>query len=235
MQRLRITFSKGPEIKYISHLDLLRMWERILRRAGVPLAYTRGFNPHPRLALAAPLPVGVLGSAEMLEIFLESLMPIPDFEQAIARQLPSGVQVSRIEEVDERTPSLPSVVRAAEYEALVTADVTRREVVERIDRLLWTPRLPRVRRRAGEAEGGHLKEARQYDLRPLIEDVWIERWNGEKVIGMRLRADPSGTGRPEEVLEELRLRHTVGEITRTKLLFVEHSREGQSDRLGHQQ
>jgi radical SAM-linked protein len=59
MQRLRIRFSRGEEIKYISHLDLMRLWQRALNRAGLEIAYSEGFNPHPRMSLAAPLALGV--------------------------------------------------------------------------------------------------------------------------------------------------------------------------------
>ncbi len=219
--RARITFSRGPEIKYISHLDLLRMWERILRRARVPLAFSKGFNPHPRLALAAPLPVGVLATAEILEIHLDPPMPPPDLERAIHQQLPPGVRVSHVEEVEDSGPSLPSLVRAAEYEVQLAEATTRREVEERIDRLLGTRTLLRERMRQKAPKGEARKEEpRQYDLRPLVEDIWIERWNGEKIIAMRLRADPAGTGRPEEVLDELRMLQSVLDITRTKLILA---------------
>ncbi|MFQ5886684.1 MAG: TIGR03936 family radical SAM-associated protein, partial [Anaerolineae bacterium] len=57
-QRIRITFSKGEEIQYISHLDMMRLWKRTLRRANLPLAYSKGFNPQPKISIAAPLPVG---------------------------------------------------------------------------------------------------------------------------------------------------------------------------------
>jgi len=70
-QRLRITFAKGETLKYISHLDLARAWERALRRAGVPLAYSQGFNPRPKMAFAAALPVGYTATAEMVDILLE--------------------------------------------------------------------------------------------------------------------------------------------------------------------
>ncbi len=68
MQRLRIRFSRGEEVKFISHLDLMRMWQRVMQRADIPLAYSEGFNPHPRLALAAPLPVGVTAQSELMDI-----------------------------------------------------------------------------------------------------------------------------------------------------------------------
>jgi radical SAM-linked protein len=70
MQRLRVKFSRGDEIKFISNLDLMRLWQRALRRAGMPLAYSEGFNPHPRISLAAPLPLGVTGEAELMDIVL---------------------------------------------------------------------------------------------------------------------------------------------------------------------
>lgn len=56
VQRLRITFARGDEMKYITHLDMMRFWERALRRAGLPVAYSEGFSPHPQIAIAAPSP-----------------------------------------------------------------------------------------------------------------------------------------------------------------------------------
>ncbi|MCL2281064.1 MAG: TIGR03936 family radical SAM-associated protein, partial [Dehalococcoidia bacterium] len=69
MNRLRIRFRRGEEIKYISHLDLIRVWMRAFRRAGVELAYSEGFNPHPRLSLAAPLALGVIGLSELIDVY----------------------------------------------------------------------------------------------------------------------------------------------------------------------
>ena len=69
MQRIRIKFNRGEEIKFISHLDITRLWERALRRAGVPLAYSQGFSPHPQLSFAVPLAVGMTSEAELLDIF----------------------------------------------------------------------------------------------------------------------------------------------------------------------
>ena len=60
MQRLRIRFRRGLAVKFVSHLDIMRLWQRALIRAGMPLAYSEGFNPRPRLSLAAPLAVGNL-------------------------------------------------------------------------------------------------------------------------------------------------------------------------------
>ncbi len=69
--RLRVTFSKGGPLVYTSHLDLARAWERALRRAGVGLVYSGGFNPRPKLQLAAALPLGHTAEAEWLDVWLE--------------------------------------------------------------------------------------------------------------------------------------------------------------------
>ena len=71
MQRLRIRFTREEEIKYISHLDLMRLWQRALNRAGIAIAYSEGFNPHPRLVIALPLPVGCTGAREVIDVFLD--------------------------------------------------------------------------------------------------------------------------------------------------------------------
>ena len=68
MQRLRIRFSRGEELKFISHLDIVRLWERALRRARVQLAYSEGFSPHPKISVAAPLSVGTTSDAELMDI-----------------------------------------------------------------------------------------------------------------------------------------------------------------------
>ena len=67
MQRLRIRFCRGEELKFI-YLDIIRLWQRALNRTGVPLAYSEGFNPHPRISLAVPLALGITGEAELMDI-----------------------------------------------------------------------------------------------------------------------------------------------------------------------
>jgi len=73
--RLRITFSKEGWLIYSSHLDLMRVWERALRRAGAPLAYSGGFNPRPKLQIARALPLGHVGEGELIDVWLEGLCP----------------------------------------------------------------------------------------------------------------------------------------------------------------
>jgi radical SAM-linked protein len=211
-QRLRIQFAKGAELQYISHLDLARVWERIFRRAALPVAYSQGFNPRPRFQLAAALPVGVTGRAELLDVWLDVTM---DPAEALARLvpvLPAGLEVLGVEEVGLRAPALQSQMRAAGYRAEVRTSEPLEGIETRIQALLEAPTLPRQRHHKGRM--------RSYDLRPLIQQVEVERGEeGKTVLRMRLQASPQGAGRPDEVLDALGLSIAPHAIERTKLHF----------------
>lgn len=207
-QRLRVTFAKGEEVKYISHLDLMRLWERALRRAEVPLLHSQGFNPRPKISFAAPLAVGITGQREILDVMLERPLPTKDFARAVNAQLPSAITLVEVQEVYATLPPLQTQVQGAEYLATVAACEDRHQLEERITSLLRSAKLPRLRR------------GREYDLRPLIEELRLERREaGQYVLHMRLCAGEQGTGRPDEVLDELGLADQVTSVTRTRLHF----------------
>ncbi len=216
-QRLRITFAKGEEIKYISHLDLMRLWERTLRRARVPLAYSHGFNPRPKIAVAAPLPLGFTSRGEVMDIVLERHISPYNFAKGLAPHLPLGLEVLSVEEVYPKLPSLQSQVRAAEYRVTVFWDGSQEEMegkllAEQVRQLLVAEQLPRQRR------------GKDYDLRPLIEDLWVEGKETDGwVLGMRLRAGSQGTGRPDEVLDALGLAEKLYVVRRERLLMLSQS------------
>jgi radical SAM-linked protein len=212
MQRLRITFSRGGELKYITHLDLMRLWQRVLRRANIPLIYSQGFSPHPRISLAAPLAIGVTSSSELMDIFLERRFSPHFFIKSVKEQLPGGIDILEVAEVGVGLPSLQSQIRFAEYKIVIEADKKSKEVEDAIRSLLSSDSLPWQHTRD--------KEIRKYDLRALIEDIWlIESSPPEFAIGMRLRCDSAGTGRPEQVVSALGLANPPKSIHRTKLIL----------------
>lgn len=198
LQRLRVTFSRGTEAKYCSHLDLMRLWERALRRAMLPLAYSEGFSPHPRIALAAPLPVGVTGSKELMEVYLRARVSPHFFLEQIRPQLPAGMDISQIEEAHLGLPALQALVRLAEYQVAVECPLALQEVEAKIEALLALKRMPIERPRPGGAKS--------LDLRALVERIWVVSVeSGRCILGMVLRSDPRGAGRPEEVVAALGL------------------------------
>ena len=217
MQRLRLTFSRGDELKYISHLDLMRLWQRALRRADIPLVYSQGFSPHPRLSLAAPLAVGVTSGGELIDIFLERRVSPHFFIKMMREQLPHGIDISEVVEVGLGLASLQSQVRYAEYKVIAEIDKKPNEVTRAIDSLLSSDELPWQHARD--------KEVRKYDLRTLVEDIWIiESHPPEYALGMKLRCDSSGTGRPEQVLSALGFTVHPKSIHRIKLILEKQAK-----------
>ena len=212
MLRLRVKFSRGEQLKFLSHLDLMRLWERALRRAGIALAYSEGFSPHPRISLAAPLAVGVTSHAEIMDIFLQGKTSPATFLEKVRLQLPDGIGAIDVTVASLREPSLQSRLRFAEY--VVTVQVSTDSMLqEKIRELLSKDSLP----------WHHARDTgdKFYDLRALIDDLWLEKLqDNTAIIGMRLRCGTSGAGRPEQVTRALGCEDFPISIERTKLIFV---------------
>ena len=211
-QRWRVTFAKGPQLKYISHLDLALAWERALRRAGVPLAYSQGFNPQARLQLASGLPLGYTSAAEILDIILDEPLGLTDFVARLRPALPLGLAVTAVEEVDLKSPALQSALRQAEYRVNVETPLPAGELAGRIAALLAADRLEQQRVRKQRTE--------TFDLRPLVGDIRLETVaEGQAIFWMRLSAGNQGNVRPEAVLTAMGLGEAYAQVERTKLLF----------------
>ena len=212
MQRLRIRFSRGEEIKFISHLDIMRLWQRTLQRAEIPPAYTEGFSPHPRISLAVPLPVGVTSQSELMDVFFTKWVSPHFFTTAVSQQLPTGIKILQVHSVALPMPSLQSQVSYAEYEVEIETEKDKPGIESALTSLLAAKQLPWHH----ERDTG----IRNYDLRALIDDLWLVDWHsGYGTIGMRLRCDNSGSGRPEQVATALGFSQYPRAINRTKLIM----------------
>ncbi len=165
MQRLRVRFCRGEEVKFISHLDLMRLWQRAFHRAGIALAYSAGFNPHPRISLAVPLALGVTSETELMDVFCSRQVSPHWFHGAVSQQLPPGVEILQVYQMELSQPSLPSVIRFAEYEVEVETEKGQKDIEDAIADLLSAKHLP----------WQHLRDTgpRHYDLRALIDELWL--------------------------------------------------------------
>ncbi len=211
-QRLRLTFAKKRAIKYIAHLDLALAWERALRRAQLPLAYSQGFNPRPKMQFASGLPLGATGSAEILDIVLNEPADPAAVLAQIQPKLPEGIGLSGVEEVPLKAPTLQNLLRQAEYRVTVETDVPPEELKRRIAALLAADEVMQQRQRK--------KRLESYNLRPWLHQLAIERVeNGDVVLFMRVTAGQHGNLRPEAVLEALELADCWAGIERTRLIF----------------
>lgn len=206
--RIRITFSKQGALRYTGHLDLHNLLERAARRAALPLAYSQGFHPTPKIQLASALPLGFSSRAEMMDMWLTTDFEVSGLQDSLQAALPRDIQILNIEQVDERVPPLQTQVIAAEYEATLP-DEFASDLTSRLSAVLEAESLPRERR------------GKPYDLRPLIESLEAAPadGSGKRRLLMRLTAREGATGRPEEVLSALEILPETVRVERTRLIF----------------
>jgi radical SAM-linked protein len=201
--RIRITFSKQGALRYTGHLDLHKLWERAARRAELPLAYSQGFHPQPKMSLAAALPLGFSSTCEVLDMRLERDIPLDGLRERLNETLPPGIQVLGIEQADERAPALQTQVASAEYKVELREAVDPSELKRKVESVLAAESILRERR------------GKKYDLRPLVEAMEVR---GDTIV-MRLAAREGATGRPEEVLDVLGIAFEEIKVERTRLIF----------------
>lgn len=191
VQRLRFQFSKDGPAQYISHLDLARTLERSLNRAQIPVAYTQGFNPRPRMQLASALALGYTSSCEFADIYLTEQVAVEEIQAQMMSRMAPGISITAVWEVAVADPSLQSLTMAAVYHARPLDPFDPAALQARIAALLAATEVLRQRQ--------HKKKIKTYDLRPLIEQL---AFDGEVII-MRLTMTATANGRPDELLAEL--------------------------------
>jgi radical SAM-linked protein len=214
--KVRIRFRKDGALRLLSHHDLLRTFERMLRRAELPFRRTRGFNPRPRLVFALSLPLGVVGRDEVVELELDEVLPPEEIHERLSRQSPAGLAILGVRRID---PRAGVHVRGLSYGLAVPAD-----------------RLPDLRRRVAEVLAApHCwvertrPPQRRIDLRPLIRDARLAKSGGGAFLEIDLSLTAAGTARPEELLTLLGLRDLLDSgavLERTRLELEEDARAG---------
>ena len=146
-------------MRYTGNLDLHKILERSIRRAKLPLAYSQGYHPQPRINLAAALPLGFSSRAEILDMWLNE--EVESVAAVLQAQVPSGLTILQAEQVDDREPSLQSQVIGAEYQVEITEAEHGSGLSEKVASVMESESIPRVRRN------------KPYDLHPLIEELTV--------------------------------------------------------------
>lgn len=113
--RIIASFYKHDEVRFVSHLDMQRLFQRAFRRAGLPLSYSKGFNPHPLLSFATALSVGYTSECEYFDVFLDESMDADEFRRRVNAVLPEGVAVTEAVDAGGMKASLTTLMRSAEY------------------------------------------------------------------------------------------------------------------------
>ena len=205
-QRLRVTFGKFAALKYTSNLDVAKIWERVMRRAELPLLYSQGFNTRPRLQLATALPLGITSECEMLDVSLRERIPLAGVAQRLQEVSPDGLRIYRIEEVAVSEAALQTRVRRAIY--LVSFVEPVAELGRLAGELLARASIPRtIQRKLRSVEK---------DLRPLIFELLVD---DSQTLRMCVAVGDRGNLRPQDVLQELGLQERWHRIHRQELLL----------------
>lgn len=197
MERIRITYEKTGAMRYTSHLDQQKVWMRALLRAKLPLAYTQGFHPTPKVAYAWPLPLGWGTKGELMDIWLDD----PDgketdeswFIETVNDSLPAGLRILSIEKLPPYgSPALTIAIQSASYQILFSECEDERSLISQMTELMSQPTIERERR------------GKIYDMKPLIEN-WDCRTteDGEVVMNVQMAARDSAMGRPDELVSAL--------------------------------
>lgn len=222
-QRVRLIYAKGEAVKFISHQDEFRLWERTLRRADLPLLYKQGFNPQPHMQFASPLGVGFTGDAEPLDITLSPPVPLDELQQRIAAKLPPGVTLHSAQEVPLKADALQRLLIGADYSILIYAapgELEGAELEQRIAAFLDETTIWRERERKGARY--------QYNLRPLVFELCYMGYTPdaeEHRIFLRVQQRAGATGRPDEVVGALGLDRYARTLRRDRLYFSDRAED----------
>ncbi|HLJ54105.1 MAG TPA: TIGR03936 family radical SAM-associated protein [Chthonomonadaceae bacterium] len=201
MPKYLFTFQKTETVRYLGHLDILRTFERAIRRAALPIAFSAGFNPRERIAFASALSTGVTGAAEPAIIELTEPVPTDQIERRLNEALPPAIRVGDCEEIaDSGSRDLLNAYVRAEYDALCECppDTESGRIAAAICELLAQPALPIVREREGRSK--------PIDLRPLLFHLALspERPDPNRVnLRMIVAIGESGNARPAEIVAAL--------------------------------
>jgi radical SAM-linked protein len=212
-QRFRSVFSKGEELKYISHLDLARAWERALRRADLPMLYSYGFHPQPKMQFASTLPVGYTSRYEIVDVYLCREMPVQELQQRLPEVMPRGITISSVEEVELRAPALQACLTAADYSMRIECHEDGDEIRERTQKMLSGEHLV--------VEKVKKEEHHWFDARPFILDFRFEgKEKADAVFWLKLRHGSQGHVRPDQLAAAMGLADNYRAIERLMLHFI---------------
>lgn len=193
LYKYRAEITKGEELRYVSHLDYANLFLRAFDRAGLPMAYSEGFNPHMKVAFASALSLGVTSEAEYMDFELTRPVCQPEVFDRLKAQLPPGAELRELRAVHGKLPALMSQADEARYTLIVPYDGDELAALQAVrayneaDRAVWQRVTPKKKREI---------ETKQYMKKPVQAEVTAE--------GLKLALDivitQSGSVKPVEVL-----------------------------------
>lgn len=188
---IRFRFSRGEELKFISHLDILRLFERAFKRARLQVAHSEGFNPRPRIVFAQPMPLGLTSEGEFADVELAGHIDTADFIQRMNFSLPSGINVTEAKVKTGRS-NLMGIIHAAHYRITVKAPDAP-DIGYAVNSVLNSSEINVMKK---TKRGG-----KEINIRPFIYDLSAEKEGQSVVFNVILGAGQDDNVRPELFVE----------------------------------
>jgi len=188
---LRIKYSKSEEVRFTSHLDVTRIFERAFRRAGIKLVYSQGFHPHPKMSFGPPLSLGYTSSAEYVDLEINAAYT-GNLQDGLNPALPEGLRIIRVQKTENPGDSLVSLINAFLYEVdLGEESVDTPSFDKALRELLHSERIEVSRRVKGKIK--------TVDIRPYIESISRRG----RYLQIKTRSIENRTVRVGEIIEQL--------------------------------
>lgn len=196
--KVRLKFTKLGDVRFISHLDLLRTFERALRRAEIPVAFTQGFNPHPQITFAHPLSLGMTSEGEYVDLTFERDFDFKVLKERLNQVFPRGIKILDVVKVTDNR-SIMAVVDAAMYEICIPVEKSlNEEKVREILREILSKKKIVVMKKSKTKE-------ELTDVKPLIYDISFKKLEDNKIYLTTILAAGSRKNlNPEILLQYLR-------------------------------
>lgn len=209
MVKIRCQFSKTGDLIFISHLDLVRLFERAMRRSKLPISYSQGFNPHPIMAFATALGVGVSSDAEYVDLQLEKEIDPKEFTDQLNAVMPSGLKILKCKYIEPSAESLMAILKRSIYliRVQLTAEMDQQTFEERLNNFLALDSIIEVKEK--KKKGKHRRRAEN-----TLQEINIRNWiheatlfsltSKELIIRANLSTGSVGNLKPEVLMAKLK-------------------------------
>ena len=188
-------FCKTREGRFLSHLDLMHTWERVIRRSQLPLAYSQGFNPHPKINFASACAVGTTSDGEYMDMELTQDLPVEQVEEMLQAVMPPAFRVSAMKVVTGKAPSLMSIIQRARY--VLRLELVEEAAQEQLDAAVerfWQQEEIVIYRYKKNS-----KDKKPVNIRPGVYELELTAEGKNALLHILVQCGNEGNIRPEEV------------------------------------
>jgi radical SAM-linked protein len=189
-------FEKGERIRHIGHLDIQRSVQRGLRRSGLPVAYSQGFNPHILITFASALSTGACGKREIMDVTMAGDVEAEEFLVKMNRAMPPEMQLKEARAVDNKHPSLMGMVAAADYDLLIRDEAQGEKLAAALPEMMKKDQIMAMRKTKTKLA--------ECDIKPLIYSLYAEKKDGKTHLRAMMTLTERESCKPQMLLEALK-------------------------------